>query len=189
MSCRMGQQFTDCNLNLRNCVKSRLRISHPAVVWEDCCLVLTRDAQGKRVGVLGLGVGTLAAYGREQDVYRFYEINPEVVDLAEGKEGYFTYISNSLADIDIILGDARLSLERELQTGQAQAYDVLILDVFSGDAPPVHLLTAECFSLYLEHLAPDGVIAANVSTSHINLTPLLSRVSEAYDLQADPHRG
>lgn len=145
---------------------------------------INADAQGKKVGILGLGVGTLAAYGREQDVYRFYEINPEVVALAEGREGYFTYLSNALAEIDIILGDARLSLERELQAGHAQAYDILVLDVFSGDAPPVHLLTAECFALYLEHLSPNGVIAANVSTSHINLTPLLARVSEAYDLHA-----
>ncbi len=145
---------------------------------------INADPQGKRVGILGLGVGTLAAYGREQDVYRFYEINPEVVDLAEGREGYFNYLSNALADIDVVLGDARLSLERELTMGKGQAYDVLILDVFSGDFVPVHLLTEECFALYLSHLSSTGVIAANVSTTHINLTPLLALVSERYNLNA-----
>jgi hypothetical protein len=146
--------------------------------------VVNRDSQGKRVGILGLGVGTLAAYGREQDVYRFYEIDPDVVELAEGREGYLNYLTNSLAEIDVVLGDARLSLENELISGNPQDYDVLVLDVFSGDAVPVHLMTKECFDIYLNHLVPDGVIAANISTSHINLEPLLTTIAESFDLYA-----
>ena len=145
---------------------------------------INENAQGRKIGVLGLGVGTLAAYGREQDLYKFYEINPEVVDLAEGREGYLNYLSNADAEIDIVLGDARLSLEKELYDGDRQAYDVLVLDVFSGDAIPVHLLTEECFSLYLTHLAQDGVIAAHTSTSHINLVPLLAKMTERFSLQS-----
>ncbi len=101
--------------------------------------------KGMRVGVLGLGVGTLAVYGQPGDVYRFYEINPDVIRLAEGENGYFTYLSKSQAKVEIVPGDARLSLEQELATGHPQNYDVLVLDVFSSDSIPVHLLDAESF--------------------------------------------
>lgn len=136
-----------------------------------------------RVGVLGLGAGTLAAYGREDDVYRFYEIDPQVIDYAQGQGGYFSYLADSAAEIDVILGDARLSLAQELQRGDVQGYDILILDVFSGDAVPVHLLTREAFDIYLDHLQPDGVLAANISTSHLNMRPLLAVLADHFDLQ------
>jgi hypothetical protein len=142
------------------------------------------DREGSlRVGVLGLGAGTLAAYGREDDVYRFYEIDPQVIDYAQGQGGYFSYLGDSPAQIDVIAGDARLSLERELQQGKAQKYDILILDVFSGDAVPVHLLTREAFELYLHHLRTDGVLAANISTSHVNMRPLLAVLAERFGLR------
>ena len=142
------------------------------------------DREGSlRVGVLGLGAGTLAAYGREGDVYRFYEIDPQVINYAQGDGGYFSYLRDSPAQIDVIAGDARLSLERELQRGKAQKYDILILDVFSGDAVPVHLLTREAFELYLLHLRTDGVLAANISTSHVNMRPLLAALTERFGLR------
>lgn len=141
-----------------------------------------KHKDSNRVGVLGLGIGSLAAYGRKQDVYRFYEINPDVVDWAEGREGYFTYVPNAEASVDIVLGDARLSLEREMASGGGWAYDILVLDVFSGDAIPVHLLTEECIALYLKHLSPGGVIAVHISTSHLNLAPLLARIAEKWGL-------
>lgn len=143
-----------------------------------------RYGQGMRVGVLGLGVGVLAAYGQPGDVYRFYEINPLVVDLAEGQGGYFSFLRDSPADISVALGDARLVLEQELAAAQPQNFDVLALDAFSSDSIPVHLLTREAFEVYLQHLAPDGVIAAHISNRHVDLRPVLLQVAETFDLHA-----
>jgi hypothetical protein len=142
-----------------------------------------RHSQGMRVGVLGLGVGTLAAYCQPGDVYRFYEINPLVVRIAYGQGGYFSFLRESLGDVRVVLGDARLSLERELAAGDRQRFDVLALDVFSSDAIPVHLVTREAFGLYLEHLAPGGVIAANISNRHLDLTPVFWRIAQEYGLE------
>ena len=141
--------------------------------------------RGLRVGVLGLGVGTLAAYAQRGDVYRFYEINPLVVGLAEGKEGYFSYLGDCAGDVRVVPGDARVSLERELSSGELQRFDVLALDVFTSDAIPVHLVTKEAFALYLEHLAPGGIIAANISNRHLDLAPLLDRIAREFDLTAE----
>lgn len=119
--------------------------------------------QSKRhVGVVGLGVGTLAAYGKPGDRFRFYEINPEVIRLAQTR---FTYLDSSPARVDVVRGDGRLSLEREA----TQQFDLLVLDAFNGDAPPIHLLTREAFAIYLRHLAPEGVIALNISNRHVDL--------------------
>jgi SAM-dependent methyltransferase len=129
-----------------------------------------------RVGVIGLGVGTLAAYAQADDYYRFYEINPDVVMLAKR---YFTFLAESAAPFDVILGDARLSLERE----PPQRFDVLVLDAFSGDAIPTHLLTSEVFAVYLRHLRPDGIIAVNISNRYLDLVPVIDRL--AADQQID----
>ncbi len=127
-----------------------------------------------RVGLVGLGAGTLAAYGRPGDYFRFYEINPEVVKLSSGPQPVFTYLRDSAARVDVELGDARLLLEQELAKGQVQKFDVLVLDAFSGDAIPVHLLTREAFETYWQHLDPDhGIIAVHVSSRHIDLFPVL----------------
>jgi hypothetical protein len=134
------------------------------------------------VGLLGLGVGTLAAYAQPGDVYRLYEINPVVVDLAAGVGDYFSFLSDSKADITVVLGDARISLERELAEGGAQNFDVLVLDTFSSDAIPVHLVTKEAFALYLEHLAPDGIIAAHITNLHLDLQPVFWQLAQYYGL-------
>ena len=118
------------------------------------------------VGVVGLGTGTLAAYGRTGDTFRFYEINSEVRRLAETR---FTFLKNSKARVDVVLGDARVALERE----PAQQFDVLVLDAFSSDAIPVHLLTREAFETYFHHLKPDGAIAVHISNRHLNLLPVM----------------
>lgn len=128
-----------------------------------------------RVGVVGLGTGTLAAYGREGDEYVFYEINPAVTDLAQR---YFTYLSDSPARIEIVPGDARLSLERE----PPRRFDVLVLDAFSGDAVPVHLLTREAFEVYRRHLKPGGVIAVHVSNRYLDLKPVVARIARSLAL-------
>ena len=134
-----------------------------------------------RVGVVGMGAGTLAAYGRPGDIIRFYEINPDVVELTAGSTPVFTYIRDSQAQVETELGDARLLLERELENREPQGFDVLVLDAFSGDAVPVHLLTKEAFATYWKHVnAENGVIAIHVSSRHINLMPVLEGIARQY---------
>lgn len=140
--------------------------------------------EGLKVGVMGLGIGTLAAHGQEGDSFHFYEIDPVVIDLAQGKGGYFSYLADSQAEIQIIEGDARLSLERELQDGGSRGFDLLVMDAFSSDSVPVHLLTREAFQLYLEHLAPKGVIAVNISNNYLDLRPVVWRAAEELSLYA-----
>jgi SAM-dependent methyltransferase len=119
----------------------------------------------RRVGLIGLGAGTLAAYARAGDVYRFYEINPAVLRVAQEA---FTYLGDAKArgaTIDVVFGDGRLSLEREPD----QQFDALVLDAFSADAIPVHLLTTEAFELYRRHLKPGGVLCVHVSNHYLDL--------------------
>jgi hypothetical protein len=142
-----------------------------------------RVGKGMRVGLLGLGAGTLVSYAQPGDEYRLYEINPVVIDLAEGQGNYFSFLSDSnAATITSVLGDARISLERELAEGNAQNFDVLVLDTFSSDSIPVHLVTKEAFALYLEHLAPDGLIAAHITNLHLDLQPVFWQLAKHYGL-------
>jgi hypothetical protein len=139
---------------------------------------------GLRVGMLGLGVGTSAALARAGDTVRFYEINPTVIALARGEGGYFSYLRDTPARIEVVEGDARISLERELERGEARGFDVLALDVFSSDAIPVHLLTREAVAVYLSHLAPRGVLALHLSSSHLDLLPVALAHARAFGLHA-----
>ena len=141
-----------------------------------------RRGQNLRVGVLGLGVGTLATYAQTGDMYRFYEINPVVAQLAEGQGGHFSFLSDSKAEITTVTGDARISLAQEFAAGQPQNFDVLVLDTFSSDSIPVHLVTKEAFALYLKHLASDGVIAAHISNRHLDLRPILWQAAQEFGL-------
>ncbi len=138
-------------------------------------LVAMSGAGPMRVGVVGLGAGSLAAYGRAGDYFRFYEIDDDVTRLARQ---FFTFIPNCAAGVDIISGDARLSLERE----GAQRFDVLVLDAFSGDTVPVHLLTTEAFDVYLRHLSPRGVIAVHTSSLYVDLAPVVHKIAEHYEM-------
>jgi spermidine synthase len=122
----------------------------------------------RRIGAVGLGTGTVAAYGRHGDSFRFYEINPAIVAVASRT---FTYLKDTPATTSIALGDARLVMERELRAGQAQQFDLLVLDAFSGDAIPVHLLTREAMAVYLGQLRPGGIIAVHISNRHLDLRP------------------
>jgi SAM-dependent methyltransferase len=130
-----------------------------------CC-----GAGPKRVGVIGLGTGTVAAYGNAGDVIRFYEINPPVERLARH---WFTFLHDSPAKIDVVLGDARLSLASE----PPQNFNVIVVDAFSGDAIPVHLLTREALALYRRHLRPDGIIVLHVSNQYIDLEPVVAGIA------------
>jgi hypothetical protein len=131
----------------------------------------------KRVGIIGLGAGTLAAYGKPGDTFHFYEINPQVIELAKS---HFTFLGDSKASISIAQGDARLSLERE----SGPLYDVFLADAFSGDAIPVHLLTSEAFDLYLTRLKPSGILAIHVSNQYLDLAPVVAQLASAHGLTA-----
>lgn len=135
-----------------------------------------------RVGVIGLGVATLAGYGQEEDTLRFYEINPQVIRLAEGKGGYFSYLNHSKSAVEIVEGDARVSMEEELRRGERQAFDILVVDAFSSDSIPVHLLTREAFAVYLEHLKSDGVLALHVSNRYLDLAPVVKKNADYFEL-------
>ena len=130
-----------------------------------------------RVGVIGLGTGTIAAYGRPGDVYRFYDIDANVVRIAREE---FTFLADSRASVEIALGDARLTLERE----PPQGFDVLAVDAFSSDAIPVHLITREALQTFLRHMKPDGVVAFHVSNRFLDLIPVVARLAKELDLQA-----
>ena len=145
--------------------------------------------QNRRIGIVGLGVGTIAVYGNETDIVRFYEINPEVERLARK---YFTYLADSDAAVEVVLGDARLTMANE----PPQRYDVLVLDAFSSDAVPTHLLTTEAMDIYLKHLADDGVLAFHISTMHLDLHSVLWKLAEHVGLRTvwiedheDPQQG
>jgi len=126
-----------------------------------------------KLGMVGLGAGTLAAYARSGDTLRIYEINEQVVQLAHS---HFTYLADSPARIETVLGDGRLMLEREA----GQDFDLLALDAFSGDAIPVHLLTLEAMHTYLRHLAPDGILAVHITNRYLDLRPVLAAAARHY---------
>ncbi|MBW3625418.1 MAG: fused MFS/spermidine synthase [Armatimonadetes bacterium] len=130
-----------------------------------------------KVGVVGLGTGTLATYSRPGDLFRFYEINPLVVRIAEEE---FSYLRDRRGDAEIVMGDARLSMERE----PPQQYDVLVVDAFSSDSIPVHLLTKEAFQLYFRHLKPDGILAVHTSNRYLELSKVVERIATSLGKEA-----
>ncbi len=136
---------------------------------------LRKPAQ--RVGIIGLGAGTLAAYGKPGDYYRFYELNPQVLALARTE---FTFLGEAQAKVDVVLGDGRLSLERE----PAQNFDVLVVDAFSGDSIPVHLLSREAFQLYLRHIRPGGILALHISSQILRIPPVVERAVQSLGLHS-----
>ena len=152
-------------------------------------LMLSRKpGMAQRVGIVGLGTGNLTAYGKKGDSYRVYEINPQVIELANSE---FSYLKDAEQPVEIALGDARLSLERE----PIQNFDVLTIDAFSGDAVPVHLLTKEAFALYWKHMKPNGVLAVHISNKYLELKPVIAASAESvgkkglvidYDESDDP---
>ncbi len=144
-----------------------------------------RRPQPLRVGIIGLGAGSLAVYGNAGDSFRFYEINPDVIRLASGDGALFSYLRDSEADTGVILGDARLQLEFELARGEAARFDVLAVDAFSSDAIPVHLLTAEAIEVYLARLrAPDGVLALHITNRYLDLKPVVWTLARHFGLTA-----
>jgi SAM-dependent methyltransferase len=142
----------------------------------ELALRVLRDAHPDRplkVAVIGLGTGTMAAHGLENETFVFYEIDPKILRIANE---YFTYLEDSAAKTSVIMGDARLQLAAH---EQPQQYDLIVVDAFSGDAIPVHLLTLEAFALYKKHLAPNGILAVHTSNRHLRLSPVTARLADA----------
>jgi hypothetical protein len=144
------------------------------------------EVQPLRLGVIGLGAGDLAAYAKPGDYLRFYEVDPQVVQLSTGAAPVFTYLRNTRGQVELVSGDARINLEAEAARGELQRFDVLVVDAFQGDAPPVHLLTSEAMQVYLKHLrGADSVIAVNISNRVLDLTPVLRALSAKWQLCLD----
>lgn len=144
-------------------------------------IALSPRHSARRLGVVGLGTGSLATYGEPGDTVRFYEINPAVEQLARTR---FTYLAQSPAHVEVVIGDARLSMERELERSGEEPFDVLALDAFSSDAIPVHLLTKEAFAVYLARVRPDGVIAVHISNRYLNLRPVVEALARHFGRKA-----
>ncbi|MDH3719679.1 MAG: hypothetical protein OES79_16275, partial [Planctomycetota bacterium] len=149
-------------------------------------MAFTADRPNRRVGIVGLGTGSLAVYGTSDNYFRFYEIDENVVTFSRR---YFTYLADleqTASRPDIVMGDARVSLERELQLGQAQNFDLIVLDAFSSDAIPAHLLTLEAVAIYLQHLRDEperqGLLAVHISNGYLDLLPVLQSVARYHDL-------
>lgn len=141
-------------------------------------LLMLDSGEDRKVGVIGLGAGTLAAYGRSKDQFVFYELNPAVDKIAHS---HFSYLADSKAQTQVVLGDARVSLHKQKQAKQNQQFDVLVIDAFTGDSIPMHLLTEEAIALYLTHMSHNGVIAFHISNSHIDLTPVIENHAKRYE--------
>ncbi len=135
---------------------------------------LQKEHPAMSVAIVGLGAGTMAAWGRPGDTYRFYEINPD--DEAVARK-WFSYLKDSKAKVDVALGDARIVLERELREGAKNDYDLIVVDAFSSDAIPMHLLTAECADIYKQRLKPGGMLMMHISNRTLNLEPVVRGVA------------
>jgi hypothetical protein len=152
------------------------RDSGVGIAMRNCCGPV-ESGHPRRIGVIGLGAGTMAAYGQPGDAIRFYEINPAVIPIAHN---LFTYLRDSQAQITIVEGDARTSLTKE----EPQQFNVLVIDAFSGDAIPLHLLTTQALALYKRHLAPGGVLAFHISNQHVDLEPEVALLAQSAGMQA-----
>jgi hypothetical protein len=130
----------------------------------------------RNIGIIGLGAGTIAAWGHTGDHIRYYELNPNVLGIAKSE---FTFLTRCPAQVDVILGDGRLSLARD--TNQ---FDLFVLDAFAGDSIPMHLLTEEAMRIYVRHLKPDGALAFHISNSHLDLEPVVRALAEKCGLTA-----
>jgi SAM-dependent methyltransferase len=138
-----------------------------------------KDKPDARVGVVGMGTGTVAAYGRKGHVFRFYDINPAIVRFAREHFHFLEDMERRGGTVEVALGDARLSLEHE----PPQKFDALLLDAFSGDSVPVHLLTREAFEIYQRHMKPDGIIAVHVSNRYLALAPVIEKVAASIGMK------
>jgi len=144
-------------------------------------ILLSKESEGpRRIGIVGLGIGTLSAYSRPGDRLTYYELDPDVHLMAEKHFGYLESARRRGVELDVVIGDARLSLEQQAD----RAYDVLVLDAFSSDVVPVHLLTREAFEVYRRHLAADGMMALHISSAHFQLQPVVTALAESIGMRS-----
>jgi len=136
-------------------------------------LTVHKGGQKRNIGILGLGCGPLLAYGKPGDIIRVYEINPQVLEIARSQ---FSFLTDSPAHVEAVLGDGRLTLERE----PSRKFDVLVMDAFSGDSVPTHLITLEAFETYFRHLKPDGILAVNVTNTYLDLRPVIAAAAHHF---------
>jgi hypothetical protein len=160
-----GRQFTDA----QGRHEPSTYYSHSSGIGK--ALLSSEENSPRRIGIVGLGAGTLAVYGRRGDAMSFYEINLEVISMARK---HFTFLNDSAATINVVPGDARLVLERQPN----QNFDLLVLDAFSSDAIPVHLLTSEAMQIYMRHINDDGILAVHISNSYFDLEPVVRALAE-----------
>jgi SAM-dependent methyltransferase len=142
-------------------------------------LLTLKDKPDARVGVVGMGTGTVAAYGQKGQVYRFYDINPDIVRFARKHFHFLEDMEKRGGTVEVAMGDARLSLEHD----PPQHFDAMLLDAFSGDSVPVHLLTREAFEIYQRHMQPDGIIAVHVSNRYLALAPVIEKVAASIGMK------
>ncbi|HVH97336.1 MAG TPA: fused MFS/spermidine synthase, partial [Enhygromyxa sp.] len=135
------------------------------------------DDGPRTIGVIGLGAGALAVYGREGDTMVFYELDPQVVEVAWEE---FTFLSDMPGTVEVVVGDGRLALERE----EPRGYDVLAIDAFSGDSIPMHLITREAMAAYMRHLKPDGAIVFQATNRYIDILPVVERLAAEHGMTA-----
>jgi hypothetical protein len=141
------------------------------------------DHPNLRVAIIGMGTGSLAAYGQPGDYYRFYEIDPAVSGFSSGSNPYFTFLQSSAAKVDVVEGDGRIRLQEEFSRGERHDFDVLVVDAFSGDSVPAHLLTREAMELYLQRIrGPQSVIAFHLSNASLDLLPVMENLAHSYQL-------
>lgn len=138
-----------------------------------------------RVGLCGMGIGTLAAYARAGDLFRFYEINPSVAEIAQDK-ALFSFLPDCKGKVEVVMGDARRALAKE-RVADEPKYDILVVDVFTGDAIPPHMATREAFALYLDRLEPDGILAFHISNWHIDLMPMMKAAAVEFNLKVEAY--
>jgi len=142
--------------------------------------LINDDSTDLKIGVVGLGVGTIIAHAEERDSLRFYEINPKIITLSKTQ---FSWLEESPAEWNIVLGDARIMMNRELKQGNQQHFDVLAIDAFSGDSIPIHLLTEEAFEIYWQHLNKDGILAIHISNRHLDIRPIVYAAAQQLDVE------
>lgn len=145
---------------------------HPTGPIGQVFQVLDKVNPPKKVGIVGLGVGSLASYAQSNAKFTFYEIDPIVISIANNKQ-FFTFLSDSQGDIETVLGDARLTLQQATD----HHYDLLVLDAFSSDAIPVHLLTYEAVQIYFSKIKYDGVVAFHITNRYLDLVPVLAKIA------------
>ena len=133
------------------------------------------------VGVLGLGAGAMSAWLEQDDRIQFYEINPMVVDVAKQ---YFDFLKESPGEKSILVGDGRVLLTKQLRENGSKNFDLLVMDAFSSDSVPVHLLTEECFRIYDQHLAKDGILVVHISNRFVDLLPVILHHQKTVDMKA-----